>query len=47
VDTWAIVIAVVVVGLPLVLMQLFNRGDVADSRGRRRNSTWRTRRQRI
>lgn len=38
-----IVIAVVVVATPLVLMFTLSRGRLADSRGRRRSTRWRTR----
>lgn len=36
---WTVGLAVAL--LPVVLMLAFNRGDVADSRGRRRNRRWR------
>lgn len=36
---WVLAIGIVV--LPLVLMVAFNRGDLADSRGRRLSHRWR------
>jgi hypothetical protein len=47
VATWMIVTAGVILVLPFVLMVLFNRADRADSRGRRIDHTWRTRKQGI
>lgn len=38
-------LAVVIVALPFVLMTAFNRGDRADSRGRRTNRRWTSNRQ--
>ncbi|HVM21361.1 MAG TPA: hypothetical protein VM307_15485 [Egibacteraceae bacterium] len=38
------ILAAIVVVLPLVLLLAFNRGDVADSRGRRISRRWRSRR---
>jgi hypothetical protein len=46
-ETWMLVAAAVILVLPLVLMVAFNGGNRADSRGRRINHTWRSRRQEI
>ena len=44
-DAWLMwTIAVAVVALPFVLLIAFNRGDTADSRGRRQRTVWRVRR---
>ena len=42
-----IVAAGVIVVLPFVLMVAFNAGNRADSRGRRVDHTWRSRKQQI
>lgn len=46
-QTWMIVVAVVVVALPWVLMLAFQRRDVADARGRRVEHAWRVDQQKI
>lgn len=38
---WTWVLAIVIVLLPLLLMAVFNRGELADSRGRRLSRRWR------
>jgi hypothetical protein len=46
-EWWMLVVAVLVVALPYLLMVAFNAGNRADSRGRRIDHAWRTRRQQI
>jgi hypothetical protein len=46
VQTWMLVTAALIVALPFVLLFAFNRGNTADSRGRRVSARWRRQRTR-
>jgi hypothetical protein len=48
VELWLmVVLGLAVLLLPVVLMRVFNGGDVADARGRRKNRQWRVRRHKL